>query len=307
MPSEPWREIEAWIAKATAVIRNDWPEQLDEFKAFAKREQPIGMPRAFSRGPGGSLIPSSMNADSDRIEATQSFAASKKAHFAILSFLDGLLQLVSDDAKELVSVVPSKVANPANVFVVHGRNDDVRRAMFAFLRSAGLQPLEWSTIVAACGGGSPYVGEILKAGFSMAQATVVLFTPDDEARLRPQYQEDHEPSHEKDLTPQPRPNVLFEAGMAIGMQEHRTVIVEVGRCRPMSDILGRHTVRMDGSSEKRLDLLNRLRAAGCPASTVGADWLKEGDFAASLAAVNTPEKPAASNFVSRPGRAPGHF
>jgi hypothetical protein len=58
-----------------------------------------------------------------------------------------------------------------------------REAMFSFLRSLGLDPLEWAAIVAATGKGTPYVGEVLTKGFEIAQAAVVLMTPDDEARL----------------------------------------------------------------------------------------------------------------------------
>jgi predicted nucleotide-binding protein len=58
------------------------------------------------------------------------------------------------------------------VFVVHGRNQAARKAMFAFLRAVGLNPLEWSEAIALTGSGSPYIGDILEAAFSRAQAVV---------------------------------------------------------------------------------------------------------------------------------------
>mgnify|MGYP000485185991 CR=1 FL=1 len=77
--------------------------------------------------------------------------------------------------------------NAKKVFVVHGRNLDVRDAMFGFLRTIGLEPIEWSTAISATGSASPYIGQALDAAFEMAQAVVVLLTPDDIAYLRPEY------------------------------------------------------------------------------------------------------------------------
>jgi predicted nucleotide-binding protein len=164
------------------------------------------------------------------------------------------------------------------VFVVHGRNNAAREAVFTFLRAIGLRPLEWSEIVQATGKASPYIGEVLETGFSIAQAVVVLMTPDDEARLREQYRGSVEPPHETDLTPQPRPNVLLEAGMALGLFPDRTVIVELGQLRPVSDIGGRHVVRMNDTAERRHELAQRLQTAGCEVNLSGTDWYKAGTF-----------------------------
>lgn len=99
-------------------------------------------------------------------------------------------------------------ASKRAIFVVHGRNLAARDAMFDFLRTLGLLPIEWSQAVAATGRPSPYVGEVLKAAFGRAKAVMVLMTPDDEARLRPHLQGRGEPPHETNLTPQARANVL---------------------------------------------------------------------------------------------------
>lgn len=168
------------------------------------------------------------------------------------------------------------------VFVVHGRNNAAREALFTFLRAIGLHPLEWSEIVEATGKASPYIGEVLAKGFSIAQAVVVLMTPDDEARLREPYRGPSEPPHETDLTPQPRPNVLLEAGMALGLFPNRTVIVELGQLRPVSDIGGRHVIRMNDKPERRQDLAQRLETAGCAVNRSGTDWFSAGDFSAAL-------------------------
>ena len=176
------------------------------------------------------------------------------------------------------------------VFVVHGRNNAAREALFTFLRAIGLHPLEWSEIVKATGKASPYIGEVLEKGFSIAQAVVVLMTPDDEARLREQYRGSSEPPHETELTPQPRPNVLLEGGMALGLFPDRTVIVELGTLRPISDIGGRHVIRMNDAPERRQDLAQRLETAGCAVNTSGTDWYKAGSFTDALAVKPPPPK-----------------
>jgi predicted nucleotide-binding protein len=168
------------------------------------------------------------------------------------------------------------------VFVVHGRNNAAREALFTFLRAIGLRPLEWSEIVKATGKASPYIGEVLEKGFSIAQAVVVLMTPDDEARLREPYRGSAEPAHETELTPQPRPNVLLEGGMALGLFPDRTVIVELGSLRPVSDIGGRHVIRMNDTAERRHELAQRLETAGCEVNMTGTDWYKAGSFASSV-------------------------
>jgi hypothetical protein len=165
-----------------------------------------------------------------------------------------------------------------NVFVIHGRDQRLRDGMFTFLRSLGLNPMEWAQAVELAGKGTPYVGEILDAAFANAQAVVVLFTPDDLARLRPGLCGSKEPDHEVKLTPQARANVLFEAGMAMAKSPDRTILVEIGTLRPFSDVGGRHTIRMDNSTQRRNELASRLKKAGCPVNLDGSDWHTAGDL-----------------------------
>ena len=168
------------------------------------------------------------------------------------------------------------------VFVAHGRNEKARKALFEFLRSIDLRPLEWAEFVQQTGKGSPYVGEILDAAFARAHAVVVLFTPDEEVRLKEQFRVKTDPSQESEWTGQARPNVLFEAGMALAQDQERTILVELGMLRPVSDMAGRHTIRLDDTPEKRNDLAQRLATAGCPVNLDGTDWLTAGDFGAAL-------------------------
>lgn len=187
----------------------------------------------------------------------------------------------SENPRDVVHPVHARGAEmPGHdqVFVVHGRDENTRRAMFGFLRALGLRPLEWSDVASTTGRGAPYIGDILQAAFSRAAAVVVLITPDDEAKLRDEFLHPHDPDYERRLTGQARPNVLFEAGMALGHHPDRTILVEFGALRPFSDVAGRHTIRFSGSPESRHALAERLRAAGCEVNTAGTDWLSEGRF-----------------------------
>jgi len=164
------------------------------------------------------------------------------------------------------------------VFVVHGRNRQLAESVCSFLRAIDLRPLLFSDGVVATGKAAPYVGEVLDALFSQAQAVVVLFTPDDEARLRPDLVSPTDPAHEKDLTYQARPNVIFEAGMALARDAQRTVLVEIGTLRPFSDIGGRHVVRLANDSVSRHEFARRLGVAGCPINLTHIGWHTAGNF-----------------------------
>lgn len=165
-----------------------------------------------------------------------------------------------------------------SVFVVHGRNEALRRAMFALLRAFGLNPIEWVKAIGLTKKPSPYIGEVLDSAFQHAAAIVVLFTPDDEARLKQQFVRPSDPPFEKELTGQSRPNVLFEAGMAYGRSPQHTVLVQVGDHRPLSDLAGRHVLHLNDSPESRREFATELKNAGCNVDTEGQDWFSEGTF-----------------------------
>lgn len=96
--------------------------------------------------------------------------------------------------------------------------------------------MEWEQLVSATRKGSPYIGEVLDKGFEITQAIVVLFTGDDLAKLNPDLLSSGE--NVEELTPQPRPNVILEAGMALGKNPDRTIIVQIGDMRNISDLQG---------------------------------------------------------------------
>lgn len=194
--------------------------------------------------------------------------------------------------QERFSVTP----DTRTVWVVHGRNTDARDALFTFLRSLNLRPLEWAQAVRATGSGAPYIGDVLDKAFEAAQAVVVLFTPDEIAYLRSEYASGPGDDQTQPAA-QARPNVLFEAGMAFGRHPERTILVEMGQVRAFSDVEGRHAVRLDNDLPGRKELAQRLQTAGCDVDLSGDDWLTAGDLSA-------PQAPAVNMGRRIPGNRP---
>lgn len=192
--------------------------------------------------------------------------------------IDEILNFINEIKEEYRKNENLKDVNKKSVFVVHGRDENNRKAMFQFLKSIGLDPIEWEEAIKMTGKPNPHIDEILIEAYNNAQAILVLFTPDDEARLKPEFQKKNDPDYEKELTGQARPNVLFEAGMAYGRDPDRTVLIQLGQVRKFSDISGRHLLHFDGSPKTRENLADRLALAGCIINKEGTNWLEEGQF-----------------------------
>lgn len=174
----------------------------------------------------------------------------------------------------------SGLRDKTRVMVVHGRNGAARDAMFVFLRALGLDPVEWEEAVAETGTASPHNLEAVRAAMDMSQAVVVLLTAEDQAGLLPALGD----GDDQLLRGQPRQNVMLEAGMAMGVDRARTILVELGLLRSASDFEGLNSVRMTNDSKKRQALRTRLASAGCLVSARGSDWLSPeagGDFDAA--------------------------
>ena len=141
------------------------------------------------------------------------------------------------------------------VFVVHGRDGALRRSMFDFLRALGLAPYEWQQALAAAKGNNPYVGNVIDEVMDQTQAVVVMLSPDDWVTLKEQFWQPEDGPSERKPQGQARPNVLFEAGMAMARHVEKTVMVRIGRIKPFSDVFGRHIP----GARRRLRLQERLR------------------------------------------------
>jgi len=173
------------------------------------------------------------------------------------------------------ALVSAQARDPRRVFLVHGRDQKNADAMFSFLRALHLDPAEFPTVVAESGEGSPYIGDVVRRGIESSGAVVVLMTPDEEASLRADLRTKSEDARTR---AQPRPNVMFEAGMAMASASPRTVFVQIGEFPLFSDVVGRLTVRFDASERARGNLAERLRGLGCAVDTSGDQWRRAGEF-----------------------------
>jgi predicted nucleotide-binding protein len=171
------------------------------------------------------------------------------------------------------------------VFLVHGRDLSARDELIALLRAFDLKVISWREAAAHAGGGTPYIGDIVDAGMDLADAVVVLLTPDDIGCVRPAFRIEHDGPHELEPTGQARLNVIFEAGLAMARNRARVVLVEMGLVRKMSDIDGLNIIRMHDAIEPRKDLAQRLRSAGLAVDTDREEWRTAGRFDRALLAV----------------------
>jgi predicted nucleotide-binding protein len=165
------------------------------------------------------------------------------------------------------------------VFVVYGRDGTLATSFFDLLYTVGLEPLEWERLVRPMGTAAPYLGDVVRKAARLAQATLVLLSPDDIVELHPDLHQDNDHSHERVRSGQARPNVLFELGLAFMAYPERTIIVEVGMMRPIADLAGLNVIRFDGSAIAVKKVLDRLDMAGCPVGISGTSWLDTGRFA----------------------------
>jgi len=169
-----------------------------------------------------------------------------------------------------------------SIFVINGRDSEATGALVQVLRALNLRIIEWEHAVSRTGLPNPYVGDVVFAGLQMADAALVVLTPDDLVQLRPDLLHSDDGDLEQALQGQARPNVFYEAGIADAYGRERTVIVEVGPSKPFSDVSGRHVVRYDGSPARRNALVERLSLAGLEPDRAGSDWLNVGDVSSSI-------------------------
>lgn len=170
-----------------------------------------------------------------------------------------------------------KPAKNNTLFLVHGRDTKLNEDMIGLLRALGLNPIEWSKAVAKTRGNNPDVDKIIDGQMKAVQGIVVLISPDEQAKLKSKFCDPAMPT-ERTLQNQARPNVLFEAGWAFGAYPKKTLLVRVGNTRPISDLGGKHIMKLSNSAASRKELAQRLKKLKFKVDTEGTSWLTEFDF-----------------------------
>ncbi|WP_104167515.1 TIR domain-containing protein [Arthrobacter sp. SX1312] len=178
------------------------------------------------------------------------------------------------------SFTPNPAVGGGNryVFVVRGRDADAYNALEAFLTSLDLRIVTWDDAVRGTGHGSPHTLDVVRAGIDMSDAVVVLMTPDDLGKVKPEFNDIRDTAAEAQLSGQARQNVVFEAGWAMALNQERVILVRVGDVRPLSDIDGLNYVWMTDDISSRRTLIGRLKNCGLAVIDTGEGWRSAGTF-----------------------------
>nr|WP_158102414.1 nucleotide-binding protein [Streptomyces africanus] len=137
------------------------------------------------------------------------------------------------------------------VFIVHGRDHRTRDELTKFVQALGLHVLTWedarTQATRKVGAGAPSTLQIIETGMDQCKVILVLMTPDETVELKNEFAES-----EGETLPaeQPRPNVIFEAGLALGIYKDRTVIVETRSGRVFTDLEGINRISLASDSGK---------------------------------------------------------
>lgn len=187
----------------------------------------------------------------------------------------------------------------SKVFVIHGRDLSALAELLKFLRSLNIEPVQWSSAQDFSGRNFALNFEIFDSGIKAVDCCVVLLTPEDFSILA-------DDLGQEAFRIQPRPNVIFEFGYALGhLGPQKTIPVLIGNTLNISDLHGVNFCKLSNAVEDRQKLRDALSRGGCVLPGSGSDYLNArigGDFAAVLdeadqRAKSLPRPPAQATFT----------
>jgi Predicted nucleotide-binding protein containing TIR-like domain len=162
------------------------------------------------------------------------------------------------------------------VLIIYSQNEAARIEISEFLKGANLIPVEWKQIEIHLEKSGPSIDEVLSVAFDKVQAVMVVLTGDDLVEPGREFVDERNPGRVKAARFQPVPDLLFKAGVAFGMKSTRTVLVALGKVRPLHSLLERHLIRLTDSYEDRKEVITKLQQAHC--LITGYEWSVKGNF-----------------------------
>lgn len=236
-----------------------------------------GMPNALRRGSAESLdFYENFDKDTESVATTATKPASRPAQ--------GSVPRPQRTFKRPGTSAPNAKPEKSpyrRVFVVRGRDEEVYQALSHFLNALDLRVVSWDEASTKAGGGTPHTLDIVRAGIELADAVIVLMTPDDLGHVKGEFY-NHERDHPQEAkeTGQARQNVVFEAGWAMALGQDQVILVRVGAVRPLSDIDGLNYVWLSNDISSRRQLITRLRNCGLDVHDNHDGWREAGDIPA---------------------------
>lgn len=160
-------------------------------------------------------------------------ALSQKVALALLSRVSGMDS--GDTDGELAR-------DPGRVLMIHGRDSFGVKEVARLVETLGLEPVYWEEALDRTGVWSPSVIERFRSCLDVAQGVLVVL----EGGLG-----------------ESAVNLAFEAGLALGLAEARTVVVQLGDQTPPRDLAEVNILRLRSTEESVNALSAALRKAGC--------------------------------------------
>jgi hypothetical protein len=143
--------------------------------------------------------------------------------------------------------VPNR--NRSRVLLIHGHDSIGVNEVARLVESLGLEPILWQEALDRTGLMSPSVIERFRSCLDIAQGVIVVL----EGGLG-----------ESAL------NLVFEAGLALGLAEERTVVVQLGDQTPPNDLAAVNILRLRSTGESINALSAALENAGCAVGEVAS-------------------------------------
>lgn len=168
-------------------------------------------------------------------------------------------------------------------FIVYGRNISFKSSIETCLNAIGIKPIAFDNN----GGNIQSSLDAVINGMKKTAISLVLLTGDDVGKCRGKYflNNDRTKNYEKKLTPQPRMNVVFEAGYSYALRNNQnTIVITTNNVRPFTDLDGINKLVIDvdrrGNAEKdslpefKRKLVNVLNSCGCNLTSDAEEILK---------------------------------